>query len=221
MKFAEAEALMAVTVPEGTSGDVAVKRFEIKEAEARFANLRMAINGARDRYVQPGTYTSLTRRGTLWMSDTPAERHDHSPFVVTCDRTRAERVLVTGLGLGMVAAALVHVPSVREIDIVEIDADVVALVGEHVVRLGKDHGVEVRVHQGDATRPGDVFGRTGRRWSAAWHDIWPTISPDDYEDHKRVRRAYQARVGWQDVWQGNEVRRMVRRDRESRSGWPY
>ena len=208
---------MAVPWPEGQSGDVALRKFHISEEEARWDGVRALIHGT-GRAVQPGTYTKLLRGRTLWMSDTPAERYDHLGFVRRCRRTNAERVLVSGLGLGMVSRALLHVDSVQHVDVVDIDADVIALVGPHLEKEAADRGKRVEIHQGDAMDPAGLFGRTGQRWDAAWHDIWPTICGDDYEDHKRIRRAYARRAAWQDVWQGDQVKQLATRPHQG-GGW--
>ena len=202
---------MAVTVPEGTSGDVRVERFTVSESASRLDAV-LNLGKGTGRHCQPGTYTRLLRGRQLWMSDTLDERSDHVGFVYRVESTGAGHVLVNGLGLGMVLAGLVHVPTVRRIDVCEIDPDVIALVGPHVTELGRDHGIAVDVRQGDAFAPLDTWGK-GYRWDAAWHDIWPTITADDYEDHKRMRRTYRSRVTWQGVWADDQVRDQVRREK--------
>jgi hypothetical protein len=62
-----------VSIPEGRSGPWSIKHIEIEDSPVmRF----------RERSFEPGRYTQLChdRRG-LVMSDTPAERLDHAPFV--------------------------------------------------------------------------------------------------------------------------------------------
>lgn len=129
---------MTVTVPPGISGTVEVRRFEITEQQAARSFLR-----GRGRGVPAGTYTGLYRNGSLWMSDTPDEKRDHLPILNAVREHAAERVLVNGLGLGMVVAALLATESVRHVDVVDTDPDVIALVGPHyediAAACGKNH----------------------------------------------------------------------------------
>ena len=212
------QAAMTVTVPQGTSGSVAVTRFAVSAAEATLAASKEARYG---RYVHTGagTYTGLFRRGGLWMSDTPSEQRDHYKFLHQAMNRRARRVLVTGLGLGMVAAALLHMDHVEHIDIVEIDDDVIALVEPHYQTLAAQAGKTLTVHHGDAytiTWPKDV------RWDVAWHDVWRDLCTDNLAHMATLHRRYGRRVGWQDSW--SKPLLLAQRAREQRSpahrlGW--
>src|ERR1039458_3992636 len=91
---------MTVTVPEGELDGLRVERFTVEEHSIK--NLRLAMRGARQ--TRPGTYTKLTGDGTLWMSDTDAEKRDHMEAVRVIQRPGTNRVLINGLGLGMVLA---------------------------------------------------------------------------------------------------------------------
>jgi len=90
-----------VDVPEGTSGNWVVERFDVSEADASWDNLRASISMgglAAGRGVTPGNYTCLRRNNRLVMSDTPAEKRDHFEFI----REAHGRVLIARLGLGWV-----------------------------------------------------------------------------------------------------------------------
>ena len=211
--------LMAVTdLPEATSGAVEVRRFTVNQREADLDRIRgMFASGGTRRSTPPGTYTALYRNRNLWMSDTPDERDDCLHFIRAVERTKCRTVLVNGLGLGSIIGALVHVPSVEVIRICEIDPDVIALVGRHVMDLGLAQNVLVDVRLGDAFTPNLTWGK-GVRWDAAWHDIWPTICGEDYPEHKRIRRIYGRRTGFQEVWLAEEVRAANHRDRQHTYG---
>ena len=91
---------VATWLPEGQRGAYRVERFVVTGNEWQ---------GFSPRTVTAGTYTRLMRGGTVVMSDTPAEWRDHSYFV---DRAEG-RVLVAGLGIGMVAAMPIRLPHQR------------------------------------------------------------------------------------------------------------
>lgn len=89
-----------VSVPEGTSGSITVKRFVVTEKDSRADAMRSIFSGSA-RFVDPGTYTGMYEGGVLWMSDTRDEIHDHSGAIIEA----TGRVLIHGLGIGMVVQA--------------------------------------------------------------------------------------------------------------------
>lgn len=187
-----------VDLPEGKSGDVEVRTFEV--APTGIEQMRLAWSG---RGIEPGTYTGLYRRGSLWMSDTPAEIRD-CMSVFSEMRARGGRVLMNGLGLGMTVKYALSLPNVEHVDVVEIDPDVAALVGPTYA------GDRCTVHLGDAYA---MKWPAGTRWSIAWHDVWPNICGDNAEGIARLKRMYGRRVDWQAAWCEYEVRRA------NRVGW--
>lgn len=86
----------------GKCGDWEVRQFTVDEEAARIDAIRQTINGHWHRAVKAGTYWKLTERGNLYMSNTPAEVSDHWHFI----REAHGKVLIAGLGLGMVVKAL-------------------------------------------------------------------------------------------------------------------
>lgn len=211
VKYQDIFDAMRVTVPEGESGNVAVRRFEVSDRDAEFAKLRAMIKGGRGG-IDAGEYTKLVRNGALWMSDTPDERRDHIGFVQTCQWQNYKSVLVSGLGLGMVLAGLAQLDGLERATVVDIDPDVIALVGPHYEQMFAERGKELEVVCGDALTPTQTFGAHAR-WDAAWHDIWPEICGDDYEQHKQMRRRYSRKVTYQRCWMDDEVKMLARGDR--------
>lgn len=207
--FVDWQSAMRVTVPEGRSGTAEIRRFEVGGSDSAFS----FITG-RGRGVPAGTYTGLYRRGALWMSDTPDEQRDHMPACRAAQRVNAERVLVNGLGLGMVVAAFLAMESVRHVDVVDIDADVIALVGPHYEAMAVDAGKTITIHQGDAYT---VRWAAGVTWDVAWHDIWKDLCTDNLSEMTALHRRYGRRVQWQGSW-GRELLERHRRF-ERRRGW--
>lgn len=195
-----------VDLPAGKHGEVEIRPIVIDESLAKFSNMRAVFQGGRGR-VEVGTYTGLYRNGGLWMSDTPDEINDHLPMIWRAGRVGG-RVLVNGLGLGMVVKALLAMENVEHVDVVEIDPDVVALVGPAYV------GDRCTVHLADAH---EIQWPKGTRWSAAWHDIWQDISTDNAESMTRLKRKYGRRVDWQACWAQPEITRLKREER----GWQW
>jgi hypothetical protein len=119
-----------LTLPEGARGRWKIERFTVSEDESFVASLRAVFSysaGGRGA-LPPGTYTKLTRGGVIVMSDTPDEIADHQPAI----RAARGHVLINGLGLGYVLGAVLGKPDVERVTVVEIDEDVIALVGPPV-----------------------------------------------------------------------------------------
>ncbi len=195
-------AAMTVTVPVDEQDGRSVRCFTVEEAGSRWS----FITG-RGRGTPPGTYTGLYRGNQLWMSDTPDEKLDLMPCLRAVVQERAERVLVNGLGLGMVVSALFAIESVRHVDAVEIDPAVVALVGPHYEQMARETGRTFAVHCADAYT---VKWPAGTRWDCIWHDIWRDICSDNLKGMEKLHRRYGNRCKWQGSWGRYECLRAKR-----------
>ncbi len=192
--------LRKVDVPVGKSGDWEISRFSVSKKEADFHNLRETIHGGR-RTILPGVYTKLTCSGKIVMSDTPAELEDHW---APARRARDDRglfdpripnnVLINGLGLGVVAQAVLDEPTVSHVTVVEKSSDVIALVGLHYT---KRYGSKLTIVCADAL---DWKPPKGHRYRVVWHDIWSDISADNIPEMHRLHRKYGRRCDWQGSW---------------------
>jgi hypothetical protein len=172
-----------VDVPEGEIGRFRIERFEVTDADAKFSALR-------GRGLSPGVYTRLMCGSTLVMSDTPAEIRDHRGII----RQARGKVLIHGLGIGMVLQACLEKPEVEHVTVVELEQDVIDLVAPHYKEKYKDR---LDVLQGDAFtwKP-----EKGRRWDCAWHDVWDYICPDNLPEMAKLHRRFGRRVDWQGSW---------------------
>lgn len=190
-----------VDVPPGRVGKAEVRRFTVTEMGAFVHNLREANHGRR-RGIPVGEFTELRVDGRLWMSDTPAELGDMDAFRVAV--RPGSRVLLHGLGLGCTVLMAFRCGAVR-VTVIELDADVLALVGPHwKARYGD--ALDLRLGDAHTWRPG-----RGERWNVVWHDIWPDISGDHVPEMRRLRRRFARRADWQGVWCEREMRREARR----------
>lgn len=192
-----------VDVPEGQSGKWRVERFTVRPHDLH-ESLRLIKTG---RGVPAGVYTGLYHGRSIVMSDTPDEIRDHLHFIYRAHG----RILVHGLGLGMVLKALLLKPEVTHVDVVEKSADVLALVGPSY------SDPRVSIHHGDAY---SFQFPPGTRWNYAWHDIWPDICTDNLNGMSKLHRRYGRRVDWQGSWCRERVLRHARAEkREYRWRW--
>ena len=177
----------------------------------------------------PGVYTALMHdeRG-LVMSDVPAEIAGALPFldwVAAESAQRKVRVLIGGLGLGIVPAWLLTRTDVAKVDVVEIDPDVIMLATGEANWLGDTepywaHDTRLSIYQADILtwRPYD-------RYHAAWMDIWDMVTPRNLPAmHQLTRRFgrhldrdYGGRI-W--CWERPECEAMRRRGQTLERPWP-
>ena len=186
-----------VTVPEGNSGDWSIQKFTVTKEQASFFNIRNPL-----RPIEAGVYTRLSFKGQTVMSDTSAEMCDHFG-VISLARGR---VLLNGLGIGMVLQACCLKPEVAHVTVNEISEDVIKLVAPHYLQMFPD---KVTINHADALtwKPNN-----GDKFDIIWHDIWNGICADNYEQMKKLHLRYRHWGKWQGSWCRDEVRRAMRRD---------
>jgi hypothetical protein len=187
-----------VDVPEGVSGNWRVEKFVIQEDDPNLA--LYALDG---RPVEPGAYTRLIHNESYapMMSDTAYEIQESLHFI---DLARG-RVLINGLGLGVVVKALLKKPEVTRIDVVELEQDIIDLVAPTYHR-----DIRFKVYQGDAFTFRFPKGTT---WDFAWHDIWPFIRTDNLEEITKLKRRYINKACYQEAWVEHELRKLRRCER--------
>jgi hypothetical protein len=175
------------------SGDWRVERRVVPET------MRWFLNGG----TPPGTYTGLLNKGAVWMSDVPDEKDQHRAAYYAAKRLGG-RCLVNGLGLGMVIRAMVELPQVEHVDVVEISEDVIKLCGPAFEQFGD----RITIHQDDAlTRRWPV----GTRWQVVWHDIWRDLNEDNFPEMAKLNRSYGRRADWQGCWSQAELKALKAR----------
>ncbi len=110
---------------------------------------------------------------------------------------RGGEILVTGLGLGLVAEAILRSASdkVARITIVEKSPDVINLVGPY---LNSRYPDKIHVVEGDAFH---WEPEPGRQFSVGWHDIWPDPYTAANDGEMRQLEAHHGRwCDWQGFW---------------------
>ena len=178
-----------VSVPDGQVGAWRVETFQVSEDEAKWHNMRCDLKRQRLFRIQPGTYRRLVHEnGLLMMSNTPMEVWTNREAL----RRATGRVLINGLGLGMLLEAMLAKPDVTYVRVIEKEADVIALVGPQFA-----HDPRVEIVLADAL---DYRPARGERFDFVWHDIWPDVSSDNLPQMTQLARRYGQRTKAQGFW---------------------
>lgn len=175
---------------EAAAGPWQLAPFEVSESEARFHNMRCAMRRQRVLMISAGRYMRLehAHRGVV-MSNTPMEVMTNREAY----RDARGKVLVNGLGMGMLLEGLIRKKEVESIRVVEVDRDVIDLVGG---RFATNPKIEIVHADAFEYRParGEVF-------DYVWHDIWDDFCLDNLPSMKKlVARYRKPRALAQGVW---------------------
>lgn len=188
---------IAILPPDGVCGDFRVETFTVSKSESMFSGLR------RGDYVAEGTYKRLMRGGTVVMSNTSMEIRTNYEFI----RNAKGKVLINGLGLGMVLAAILSKPEVTSVTVIEKYQEVITLVGPTFT-----HDPRVKIIHADAL---EYKPAKGEKFDCVWHDIWDYICSDNLKEMATLHRRYGKRTAWQDSWQKDMCQYYRRRDKRS------
>lgn len=198
-----------VDYPESQQGNFALRHFHIdRRGDGRKAWIR---NEGAMRDPGWGDFTKLVELGAdddggdlVWMSDTRAEIYEHLPFfrqLAQTEHIKCKRILINGLGLGVVTLGALTFEGVDHVDVVEANPDIAALVGP---LMPED---KVTLHLDDAYT---IQWPPGARWDLVWHDIWPKISDENLPGMDQLLAKYKRRAAWQDCWQRKGCLQMQR-----------
>lgn len=191
--------MIELNLTSGESGEWKLKQFTVTPQGAKLHNSREIING-RNRFIYAGEYWGLYRNGKVIMSNTPSEIDDHLKFI----RKASGKVLVGGLGIGMVLKCLLDKESVTKVTVVEKSPDVIRLVASSYT---DDPRVEIV--------NADIFEyKPTHRYDCAWFDIWDDISGEEYPEMKKLHRRYAHYVDWSDSWLRNASRKLYRESKK-------
>ena len=196
-------------IPEGTSGRWTITRRVVTKADVAAQSISFSNRG---RVVPEGTYTELNCGGTIVMSDTPDEMRDHWSIISEAKG----RVLIAGLGIGMVTRAILDKVDrdgkfvVDHVTVIEKSPDVIALVAPHYLAR---YGERLTVIEADIM---EWKPAKGDHWNAAWYDIWNTLCGDNLESMKTLHRRFGKKTDWQGSW-GREI--CERAEREWKSSY--
>lgn len=175
-------------VKDGNSGKWTLDSFMITPEKAQILKLRAEYTKEQDEYIPAGVYRRLSCNKEVVMSNTPMEIRTCEAFI---DRATG-RVLINGLGLGMVLHAILQKSDVTHITVIEKSQDVINLVAEAFLN---DPRVEI-IHA-DALEYCPPVGVT---YNACWHDIWPDFSISNLAEMETLECKYSHICDWQDSW---------------------
>jgi 16S rRNA G966 N2-methylase RsmD len=167
---------------------------EVAEAQAWDAYMKHGDVGLKRR-PRHGDYVALRRisDGTCFMSSQPFELEDNQSFVDVA----SGRVLVSGLGLGLILESLSR--KVDHIVVLEKEEEVIQLVAPHV------NLTNVEIIHADAFKwtPTEQFD-----W--AWHDIWPAIAIRNVEEMIQICSHHKQWVDRQVCWSWNLINEQLK-----------
>lgn len=170
-------------IPEKVVGTAEVRHVVVSEGQSRLTSLQ----GYRE-YVPAGKYAQLLINGNLIMSDT---RYEHITNREVVSRAHGH-VLVAGLGLGMVIAAICSKPEVGEVVVVENNPDVITAIESSLRRWLKGRGKSrLRIFKGDIFDSRKVVGPLGP-FDCIWFDVWGNVSTDTLDEMTTLTRRYRA-----------------------------
>ena len=139
--------------------------------------------------------TELWVDDVLWMSDTPLEQNTSMPFMDLA----VEDVLLGGLGVALVPSQLLDVENVNSITIVEINPDVIELVGPSI-----DWHHKVEIIQGDIREYITSEGRDedGRRFDSVFIDVWDDMGTprEEIEEMMKLAETVLTPDGFASCW---------------------
>lgn len=142
--------------------------------------------------ILPGKYVMLQSKNlrkhnmeynSCMMSDTPMERFTNQDFI----NYAKGNVLIAGLGIGMVPAALAAKNEVTSITIIELDPEVISLV-EPLIRKYVPNQHKITIVQADAYTYPETY--TGEKYDFTWLDIWPEF-PCEYSDYMMFEELFE------------------------------
>lgn len=129
--------------------------------------------------------------GATWMVDDPPHALgmlDHATYY-------RGRVLVAGLGLGLVLHALAALPAVTDVLVVERSPDVIALVGPHLPRLAGGRAIDFLVGDWNDEATHDAVARAHARakFDGVFFDLFVGDGPAQFGSALRVMLDLRAR----------------------------
>ena len=166
-----------------------IRTHVVTEDEAEREALAAQITGGIP--TPAGEYRLLVHDGEVWMSDVPSEIADHAEVLEQAAR-RGGRVLVHGLGLGLVINDLLTLDRVEHVDVVELEPEIIRLTGVQFAGLDR-----VSIRWGNALTfewPDDAW------WSVVWHDIWADTGTETWEEAFALTARFAGRCDWQACW---------------------
>jgi spermidine synthase len=178
-----------------TVGTAKIDHLEITKHDSELLKLRAILNWNPDEYCRPGTYARLWVNDEVMMTDTLMEQRSNEEVV---EKAKG-RVLIAGLGLGMILHPICKKESVKSVHVVEKNADVMGLIAKTIP-------FKARVVKGDifTWRAG-----AGIKYDTIYFDIWPHLVETNLKEIAKLRKRFRRRLaegGWMGAWKEEELK---------------
>jgi hypothetical protein len=200
------------TPQENKKGNIKIFQKEIDEDQISFARLRDQINNRFEHMdAEPFTVTQLIVGWDVMMSDTKMEMVTNGEFM----RRANGKVLIAGLGLGIIVHIIQDLKAIDEIIIIEKSKDIIDMVSK-----------EMKFNKKVKIINEDIFKwkpAAGEKFDTMWFDIWPNICSDNYLEMKELNKKFGRRLNnknpnkWKGHWRYDDVKRQYNKDK--REGW--
>jgi spermidine synthase len=171
-------------IPEQHSGNIYVKKMLIEKGKF----LEMDVMGYMNAYFLEDTVLTVLREGPVtdtagvWMSDSPNEYY---AMWELSSRVKPPKILIGGLGIGLLAHILSLRNDINEISIVEKNINIIDLIKKYLPRDNR-----IRIIEGDFLEYLGGFGKFINRpddYSTIIADIWKGYSEESEEIAENCR----------------------------------
>lgn len=197
--------------PEETQelGVAKISKVEFKEKDDILFNLRLMRDAKWWFRVHEGKYVRLIVNGELMMSDTGMERYSNTDFIQSANG----KVLIAGLGVGMVLHNILENPNVNEVIVIEKYQDVIDLVAD------KFKSDKLKIICKDIF---DFVPEKGEKYDTIYFDIWASINTDNLEQIKTLHNRFKNKLNrdnpncWMNSWMKEYLQQEKRKEAGSR-----
>lgn len=187
--------------PEKAEKGVArISKYEFDSKKDIFYNLRASRDMGGIFYMYTGQYVRLHINNRLMMSDTAMERKTNRAFV----NNAKGRVLIAGLGVGLIIQAIIDKEEVTEVVVIEKYQDVIDLV-EPIFKHPKLKVICADIFEYDMPKE--------EKFDTIYFDIWAEISIDNLEQMKRLHAKYRRNKRSQDAWMHSWMKDELKKER--------
>lgn len=177
---------MVDILPEGAKGEFSVSHIELSEKTVEFEKMVANVHGRMMEVygLKAGKYVKLTRGKSgfgqeIVMSDTWMEQHTNEEIVSKANG----RVLIAGLGIGLILLPIQSKLDVTSITVVEANQEVIDLVKPHLSLNSK-----VEIVRGDIF---EWLPQKGEKYDTIYFDIWSNICGDYWPQVKNLHARFR------------------------------
>lgn len=188
----------------GELGVAKVVHHKVTEQERSHMSMRAAF-GHPDEFTPDEIIVQLFIRGQLMMSTTRHERETNLDVMMNAKG----RVLIAGLGLGMILPYMLRSHKVEHITVIELEDDVVDLVGPQIGQLDErrwSHKLSFGLGDINNWKP-----QRGQRFETIYFDIWPNVCEDNRPEITKLKRRFAKYLSgaghWMGAWCEGRLRR--------------